>query len=62
LNLRCAAGHRYGDVRGNPQVGDAEDVQAFLDPAVVAVDEALCGGVFPGSGMTSLLFGSLRAS
>jgi hypothetical protein len=43
-------------------VEDAEDVQAFINPAVIAVDEALCGNGFPGSGMTSLLDGLCRAS
>jgi len=60
LNLCYAAGRRDGDVRGNLQVEDAEDVQAFINPAVIAVDEVLCGRGFPGSGITSFLDGLWR--
>jgi hypothetical protein len=60
--LCYAAGRRYGDVRGNLQVEDAEHVKAFINPAVIAVDEVLCGRGFPGSGITSLLDGLWRVS
>ncbi|NPT62313.1 hypothetical protein [Paraburkholderia elongata] len=49
-------------MRGNLQVEDAEHVKAFINPAVIAVDEVLCGRGFPGSGITSLLDGLWRVS
>jgi hypothetical protein len=49
--LCYAAGRGYGDVRGNLQVEDVEDGQVFLNPAVIAVDEVLCGKGLPGSGI-----------
>jgi hypothetical protein len=60
LNLCYAAGRGYGDVRGNLQVEDVEDGQVFLNPAVIAVDEVLCGKGLPGSSITSLLDGLWR--